>query len=181
MSNEVAPLFTLYVLCLLNILCFPNGDPVRFFISLLCAFFLLCPTVVAAMPTTQEVEEALTCQCGCGLTVHSCNHLQCGFAVPAKQTIAELVSQGKGKEEITAAFVARYGEKVLSAPTTSGFNLAAWIAPFLVLLVGGGLIVLVSLRWTRSRPQNEQEKSSSPLGADQYRDRLRKELETFDS
>jgi cytochrome c-type biogenesis protein CcmH len=100
--------------------------------------------------------------------------------VPAKQTIAEQVSQGKGKEEITAAFVARYGEKVLSAPTTSGFNLAAWITPFLAILVGGGLIGLVSLRWTRNRVQNEQEKPSSVLGTDQYRDRLKKELETFD-
>ncbi len=143
--------------------------------------FLLCSTVVMAVPTTQEVEEALSCQCGCGLTVHSCNHLQCGFAVPAKQTIAELVSQGKGKEEITAAFVARYGEKVLSAPTISGFNLAAWITPFLAILVGGGLIGLVSLRWTRNRTQNEQEKPSSVLGTDQYRDRLKKELETFEN
>src|SRR5262249_58086172 len=29
---------------------------------------------VLAAPTQQEVEESLTCQCGCGLTVHSCNH-----------------------------------------------------------------------------------------------------------
>jgi len=153
---------------------------VQFLTSLLCAFFLLCPTVAAAMPTTQEVEEALTCQCGCGLTVHSCNHLQCGFAVPAKQTIAELVSQGKGKEEITAAFVARYGEKVLSAPTTSGFNLAAWIAPFLVILGGGGLIVLVSLRWSRRNAQNESPRPPVPSSANQYRDRLQKELDAFD-
>src|SRR4051812_26956947 len=110
-----------------------SGDLVQFFISFLCVFFFFCSTAVALAPTTQEVEESLSCQCGCGLTVHSCNHLQCGFAVPAKQTIAEQVSQGKGKEEIVAAFVVRYGEKVLSAPTTSGFNLAAWITPFLAI------------------------------------------------
>ena len=141
--------------------------------------FLLCPAAVAAVPTTQEVEEALSCQCGCGLTVHNCNHLQCGFAVPAKQTITEQMSQGKGKEEITAAFVVRYGEKVLSAPTTSGFNLAAWITPFLAILVGGVLIGLVSLRWTRNRPQNEPGKPATPEAVDQYRDRLKKELDAF--
>ena len=103
---------------------------------LLLAFLLFCSTAAASLPTTQEVEEALTCQCGCGLTVHSCNHLQCGFAVPAKQTIVEQVSQGAGKEEVVATFVARYGEKVLSAPTTSGFNLAAWLTPFLAVLGG---------------------------------------------
>jgi cytochrome c-type biogenesis protein CcmH len=148
---------------------------------LLLTFVLFCSTAVAALPTTQEVEEALTCQCGCGLTVHSCNHLQCGFAVPAKQTIAEQVSQGAGKEGIVATFVARYGEKVLSAPTTSGFNLAAWLTPFLVVLGGGVLIGVVSLRWTRRRPQNELEKSAALAGVDQYRDRLKKELDTFDS
>jgi cytochrome c-type biogenesis protein CcmH len=100
--------------------------------------------------------------------------------VPAKQTIVEQVSQGKGKEEIVAAFVARYGEKVLSAPTTSGFNLAAWITPFLVVLVGGGLIGFVSLRWSRRNLQNESLRSSAPAATDQYRERLKKELETFD-
>jgi cytochrome c-type biogenesis protein CcmH len=147
---------------------------------LVLTLFLLCFTAVAAVPTTQEVEEALSCQCGCGLTVHSCNHLQCGFAVPAKQTIAEQVSQGKGKEEITATFVTRYGEKVLSAPTTSGFNLAAWITPFLVVLVGGVLIGLVGLRWSRRNVQNESGRPPAPASADQYRDRLKKELDTFD-
>jgi|SRR5262245_60988600 len=136
---------------------------------------------MAAAPTTQEVEEALSCQCGCGLTVHSCNHLQCGFAVPAKQTIAEQVGQGKGKEEITAAFVARYGEKVLSAPTTSGFNLTAWITPFLAILVGGVLIGLISLRWSHRKLLDESDKPSALLETDQYRDRLKKELESFES
>ena len=147
---------------------------------ILLLLFFLPPPAAASAPTTQEVEEALTCQCSCGLTVHSCNHLQCGFAVPAKQTVAEQVSQGKSTEEITALFVARYGEKVLSSPTTSGFNLAAWITPFLAVLAGGVVIGLVSLRWTRRHSRDAQEKLSAPLGADQYRDRLKKELETFD-
>jgi cytochrome c-type biogenesis protein CcmH len=151
-----------------------------FFVSLLCMFFFFGSAAVALTPTTQEVEEALTCQCGCGLTVHSCNHLQCGFAVPAKQTIAEQVSQGKGKEEIVTAFVTRYGEKVLSAPTTSGFNLAAWITPFLAVVVGGGLIGFASLRWSRRRPVDEADKPAALREADQYRERLKKELDNFE-
>jgi cytochrome c-type biogenesis protein CcmH len=148
---------------------------------LLLPLFFLGLTAAASVPTTQEVEEALTCQCSCGLTVHNCNHLQCGFAVPAKQTVAEQVSQGKSTEEITATFVSRYGEKVLSSPTTSGFNLAAWITPFLAVLAGGVVIGLVSLRWTRRREQSERDQSLAPSGADQYRDRLKRELDTFDS
>ena len=107
--------------------------------------------VVAEISTTQEVEEALTCQCSCGLTVHSCNHLQCSFAVPRKQEIAMSIAEGKGKEEILTSYVAKFGEKVLSAPTTTGFNLAAWITPFLALFVGGIIVSLISLRWSRKR------------------------------
>jgi cytochrome c-type biogenesis protein CcmH len=147
---------------------------------LLLLLLLFGSPVKAASPTTQEVEEALTCQCSCGLTVHSCNHLQCGFAVPVKEEIAQHISEGKGLEEITATFVARYGEKVLSAPTTAGFNLAAWLTPFLAVLVGGILIGIVSLRWVRRQPQHVPENPPAPPGIDQYRERLKKELDTFD-
>lgn len=143
-------------------------------------FFL--PTFANATVSPTEVEESLTCQCSCGLTVHSCNHLQCSFAVPAKQTIAEQISQGKTKEEILQSFVAKYGEKVLSAPTTVGFNLAAWITPFLALIVGGIVVGFISMRWSRQRnPQITTEKPTADPQVDQYRDRLKKELDTFDS
>ena len=158
------------------------------FCLLLFSFFLPygAPTNVLAV-TTQEVEEALTCQCGCGLTVHSCNHLQCGFAIPAKKTISEFVAQGKGKEEITTYFVAGdgefsgYGEKVLSAPTTSGFNLTAWITPFLAIIVGGVLIGVISVRWARRQPPTSGSEPQGTLVTNQQRERLKKELDSFDS
>ena len=138
------------------------------------------PIHAASSLTTQEVEEALTCQCSCGLTVHSCNHLQCGFAVPAKEQIAAQVRAGKSKEEILTDFVGRYGEKVLSAPTTSGFNLAAWITPFLALIVGGVAVGIVSLRWSRKHSHEEKEPEEITGETAQYRERLKKELEKFD-
>ena len=144
---------------------------------------LCCCEARATTLTTQEVEEALTCQCSCGLTVHSCNHLQCSFAVPAKQTIAEQVSQGKSKDSILKEFVGRYGEKVLSAPTTQGFNLAAWIIPFLVVLVGGGTVAFVGLRWSHKRAAHSENPPNSvpqAMETEQYRNRLQKELDEFD-
>ena len=56
----------------------------------LLALLALAFTAAAASVTTKEIEEALTCQCGCGLTVHSCNHLQCGSGIPLKQVAQEL-------------------------------------------------------------------------------------------
>ena len=143
----------------------------------------------AAPPTNQEMEAALTCQCSCGLTVHSCNHLQCGFAIPAKEQIAEQLAQGASREAILASFVTRYGEKVLSAPTASGFNLAAWVTPFLVILIGAVSIGLIVRRWakrpstsgarrTDGPPSVHPERSGSEVEG--YQERLKKELETFE-
>jgi cytochrome c-type biogenesis protein CcmH len=117
-------------------------------------FLLLFLVVVAApvsaqAPSFQELEESLTCQCGCGLTVHSCNHLQCGSAIPLRQEIREQMSLGKDKQEILAHFAAKYGEKILSAPTTTGFNLAAWAMPFLMVTLGGIFVMATLWRWTR--------------------------------
>ena len=155
---------------------------------MLLPVFIVCGVAVitAASPTNQELEASLTCQCSCGLTVHTCNHLQCGFAIPAKEQIAEQLGQGKSREAILASFVTRYGEKVLSAPTTTGFNLAAWVIPFLVVFIGAVGIGLIALRWTKRSSQDQTtqttpEPSAAAQPTDPYRERLKKELDIFES
>jgi cytochrome c-type biogenesis protein CcmH len=101
----------------------------------------------AAAVTTKEIEEALTCQCGCGLTVHSCNHLQCGSGIPLKQQVLALVSQGLSSDEILLRFRNEYGEKILSSPTAEGFNLTAWVLPFVVLAGGAAVVGITLFRW----------------------------------
>jgi cytochrome c-type biogenesis protein CcmH/NrfF len=108
------------------------------------------PGVAAPRVTQQEVEESLTCQCGCGLTVHACNHLQCGSGEPIKKEIAEKLAAGEDKDAILASFRARYGEKVLSAPTFHGFNWLAWLTPFAAVLAGGLGVSLMIRRWVRA-------------------------------
>jgi cytochrome c-type biogenesis protein CcmH/NrfF len=115
--------------------------------GLLLVLFLGAP---ARSVTQQEVEEALTCQCGCGLTVHSCNHLNCPSGEPIKKEIGERLGRGEDKETILAAFRERYGEKVLSSPTFRGFNWFAWITPFAAVLAGGIGVALMLRRWTRT-------------------------------
>jgi cytochrome c-type biogenesis protein CcmH len=150
-------------------------------LSFILLFVVFPAAPATATPsTTQEVEEALTCQCSCGLTVHSCNHLQCSFAVPRKQEIAASIAEGKGKEEILTSYVEKFGEKVLSAPTTVGFNLAAWVTPFLALLVGGVIVGLISLRWSRKRGLEESKQTAVTEIPDEYRNRLKSELERFE-
>src|SRR6185437_8049679 len=114
----------------------------------------------AAAPGRQEIAEALTCQCGCGLTVANCNHPHCSFSVPMREHIDTMLSHGMGRTEIIGYFRKQYGEKILSAPTTQGFNLLAWTMPFVALLAGGGLVVLMMGRWRRGAPAPPQSPQS---------------------
>ncbi|HEY2107876.1 MAG TPA: cytochrome c-type biogenesis protein CcmH [Candidatus Binataceae bacterium] len=102
-----------------------------------------------ARTTVQEVGEGLTCQCGCGLTVANCNHPSCGFAIPTRGEIVAMIQKGMTRAQIIQAFRHKYGEKVLSAPTTEGFNLLAWVIPYVVVGSGMVLIVIAVAQWRR--------------------------------
>jgi cytochrome c-type biogenesis protein CcmH/NrfF len=147
-------------------------------IGVVCLGGALAGPVLAA--TQQEVEESLTCQCGCGLTVHSCNHLQCPSGEPMKKEISERLGRGEDKETILAAFRTRYGEKVLSSPTFRGFNWFAWITPFAVFLAGAFGVVLVIRRWVRTPPAGAPVASPAVPVDDALRQRLARELADFE-
>lgn len=149
------------------------------------------PAAAVSTSTQREVEEALTCQCGCGLTVASCNHLDCSFAVPVRKYVAEQLAAGQTGEQILEHYKQQYGEKVLSSPVPEGFNLLAWIAPY-VLITGAGLtMVLVFRRRARlalaepvrpRRPASPDplERPRSGAADDERLARLREEVEDLE-
>jgi cytochrome c-type biogenesis protein CcmH len=146
---------------------------------------LLVPTrpADAAATSRQEIAEALTCQCGCGLTVANCNHPNCSFSVPMREHIDTMLAHGMGRAEIISYFRKQYGEKVLSAPTAQGFNLLAWTMPFVALMIGGGLVVLMMGRWRGapstpgSASESAPDASGKPDAADKFDPTLRERLE----
>jgi cytochrome c-type biogenesis protein CcmH len=129
----------------------------------------------------QEMEESLVCQCGCGMTVHSCNHLQCPSAIPLREEIRGQMDAGKSSAAILAYFSDKYGEKILSAPTTVGFNLIAWVAPFIVVGVGGVFLAITVKRWSARARTAPQATPSVPPPASPYDKVLEKELRDFDA
>jgi cytochrome c-type biogenesis protein CcmH len=145
---------------------------------------LLASAVPAASaPSFQEIEESLTCQCGCGLTVHSCNHLQCPSALPLRQEIRSQLDRGLDKDQVLAHFQQTYGEKILSSPTTRGFNLTAWMMPFVMLAIGSAVVVITLLRWRRAggRPARTPVAAVPTPGELSAHERtLERELERFD-
>jgi cytochrome c-type biogenesis protein CcmH len=145
-------------------------------VLLLLALGLPLAAIGAARPSVDAVAEGLTCQCGCGLTVANCNHPQCEFSVPMRTQIEGMIARGLSRSTILATFRAKYGEKILSAPTTEGFNLMAWLTPFGVLLAGGALIVGAFGRWRSRAPETPP---STPARDDTTFDsELRKRLES---
>jgi len=122
-------------------------------VTLLLALGLPLVAIGGARPSVDAVAEGLTCQCGCGLTVANCNHPQCEFSVPMRTQIEGMITRGMSRSAILATFRAKYGEKILSAPTTEGFNLMAWLTPFGVLLAGGALIFGAFGRWRSHAPE----------------------------
>jgi len=134
-------------------------------------------------PTQAGLESSLTCQCGCGLTVHSCNHLNCGSSIPLKKEISEQIALGGTEEEILSNFQAKYGEKILSAPTTTGFNLAAWTMPFVGIGLGAAAIGWVLVRWRRGAASRvEPSVATEPRGGDPgSRDRIEAALRDWDA
>ena len=147
--------------------------------ALVLAALLVAAAPARAAESQQAVEEALTCQCGCGLTVHSCNHLQCPSGEPMKKEIAERLARGESKEQILAAFRQRYGEKVLSSPTFSGFNWLAWVTPFAAVLAAVGVLSVVLGR--RGRGGEPPAPPTAPAPGDPaLRAKLAKELADMD-
>jgi cytochrome c-type biogenesis protein CcmH/NrfF len=144
------------------------------------ALVLAVAAPVLAKPASQkDVEESLTCQCGCGLTVHSCNHIQCGSGEPIKKEVAERIARGESKEQILAAFQQKFGEKVLSSPINQGFNRLAWITPFAALALAGTILTVV-IRRRSGPPPGGSPPAASPPANDALRERLARELDAFD-
>ena len=106
---------------------------------------------VVSADERDALEHRLRCQCGCTLDVYTCRttDFSCQVSPSMHRDVMSLVSGGYSAQEIIDAFVGVYGERVLMAPSASGFNLLGWIAPF-AALGGGAILVAVMLRnWRR--------------------------------
>ena len=143
---------------------------------------LVVASVLAAEVTPQqEVEGRLMCYCGCSdLTVRVCT---CGTADAIRAEIAGRLSDGESPGQVVASFVARHGAQIRSAPLKSGFDLVAWVTPFLVLFLAGTALVVVVRRWgsVRTSPAAPGAPPAMDLHAptpeeERARERVRREL-----
>ena len=113
------------------------------------------PGATASMSNDQRdaLEHQIRCQCGCTLDVFTCRttDFSCRVSPAMHRDVAALVQGGYGAQEIVDAFVRTYGERVLMAPTKSGFNLLGWMLPS-VLVAGAAVAILGVIRGWARRP-----------------------------
>jgi len=64
-----------------------------------------------------------------------------------RHELTAAVDAGKSDHEVLAMFVEKYGATVLAAPTHSGFDMVAWILPYVALIVGIGGVALIVRAW----------------------------------
>ncbi len=140
----------------------------------------MIPAVVAPTgPAGQAYEQAAnTILCDCGCHPQSVKECACGRAEQMRAAIAADAAQGKSGDQIVAAYVARYGQKILVSPPATGFNLVAWTGPAIGLVAAALLIGLTIRRWRAVSAAAPAEGAPLAGGVDEsYRARLRDDLE----
>ena len=126
---------------------------------------LLMPLAVVAIDTGQAFEDpelqaryekiidevrCLKCQ---NQTIKDSNAFLAG---DLRREIRRMLTEGKTDAEIFDFLVLRYGEFALYRPRMSGKTLVLWLAPVILLLIGGTVVVRVM-----------RERMSMPLEDDQ--------------
>jgi cytochrome c-type biogenesis protein CcmH len=109
----------------------------------------ICFSLGATTPASRmnTLSHQLMCQCGCAQLLGECDHVGCPDRDKELSELTTNMAAGLTDQQIMDAFVAKYGATVLAAPTTKGFDLVAWIAPFAFLAAALLLTIWLIRRW----------------------------------
>ncbi|MGA2633564.1 MAG: cytochrome c-type biogenesis protein CcmH [Terracidiphilus sp.] len=123
-----------------------------------------------------NLNHRLMCTCGCAEILGECNHVGCPESGRELAELSAGIAAGKSDKEILDSFAAKYGATVLAAPTTEGFNLVAWIAPFAVFAAALLGTVLLVRRWASVSVGKQQAATQvSDPATDALKEKIRRE------
>ena len=134
-----------------------------------------CLAMASGKERMEDVAGKLSCFCG------TCPHLvvtDCGCSVAdkIKEDVAKRLAAGETGDHIVADYIAKYGQTVLAAPPKSGFNLTAWLIPFLAFGIGGVFLVTYLIKQKRTEDGTQNESPKIDEKDSEYLKRLEKEL-----
>ena len=133
----------------------PEGDPIE---------------GAALADATRETGLKLRCPTCQGMSVAES---PAEGARAMKVEVEKMRAAGFSEAQVLDFFEASYGPFILLAPRREGANLALWIVPPALLLVGG-VLAMRQLRTGRAAPPPPP---ASPGEADPWRERVRREIE----
>lgn len=114
---------------------------------------------------TSEVASGLRCPVCQGVSVEDS---PTELARQMRAVVREQLAAGRSPDQVRGYFVDKYGEWILLAPQASGFNLLIYVLPWLAVLAGILVIVVMVRRWTRPLPA-EVPVTAEPAGSIQER------------
>lgn len=162
-----------------------TGDRVGFWLKATQALLLavaVCFSMGASNDSARVVslDHQLMCTCGCAELLGECNHVGCTESTEELAMLRTDIAAGMTDSQIFNAFSAKYGQTVLAAPKTKGFDLVAWIAPFAVFAAALLGTILLIRRWgglglERAQRATAPDFNALPAEERDRRERIRRE------
>ena len=109
-------------------------------------------------PTLADLEGEVMCPV-CNTTLDQSSSPE---ARRIEALISARIAAGDSKSEIKDVLVAEYGPSILAAPPKKGFNLLAWLLPFVALFGGGLVLGFLAWRWSHTREPGPPAAQLSP-------------------
>lgn len=128
-----------------------------------------------------NLSHRLMCTCGCAQLLGECNHVGCPESGRERNELSAAIASGQSDQQILDAFSAKYGATVLAAPPTKGFDLVAWVAPFVVFAAALLGTILLIRRWGglgATKPQAALEQAGLDPAEQERIERIRRETGT---
>jgi cytochrome c-type biogenesis protein CcmH/NrfF len=124
-----------------------------------------------------DLGHRMMCTCGCAQLLGECNHVGCPDSGRMRDELSAAIAGGTTDKQILSNFATKYGATVLAAPTTEGFNLVAWIAPFAVFAAALLGTILLVRHWAIGNPQLNAERAATAANPEMnsIRDQIRRE------
>ena len=133
-------------------------------------------SLLAAKPQPKASQADLEGEIMCPVCSTTLDQSDSPIARRMKADIARRIAAGDSKKEIEDALVAEFGQQILASPPKKGFNLLAWILPFVALFGGALVLGLLAWRWSRNREPSPPAAQLSPA----LERRVDEELARFD-
>ncbi len=125
-----------------------------------------------------KLGHGLMCMCGCNQILLECNHVGCTYSERMRNELIAGLERGDSDSLVLQSFVQKYGNTVLAAPTTTGFNRVAWIMPFAVFAAALALTIWFVRLWkSRAVAQPVPPPNLGATELDELRKKARQETE----